>query len=72
MVNNSVNYVRTKNINTRNMSSPKNACVGGGGFVRKRFLPFFLTPSPTISRTVFDSRSSFFAPKLQGNAFYAG
>ena len=47
------------------------------GFVCKRFLPFFLTPSPLfylrhLSRGQFDSRSSFFAPKLHRNACYAG
>ena len=46
------------------------------GFVCKRFLPFFPTPSPLFYsrhfRAVFDSRSSFFAPKPHGNACYAG
>ena len=46
------------------------------GFVCKRFLPFFLTPSPLfylrhLSRGQFDSRSSFFAPRLHRNACYA-
>ena len=50
---------------------------GGGGEGRKpSFLP---TPPPpprsftcAIFRAVFDSRSSFFAPKPHGNACYAG
>ena len=53
--------------------------VGGfqnPGFVCKRFLPFFPTPSRSftyaIFRAVFDSRSSFFAPKPHGNACYVG
>ena len=49
---------------------------GGGGEGRRRF-PSFLSPPPraftrTISRAVFDSRSSFFAPKPHGNARLAG
>ena len=46
------------------------------GFVCKRFLPFFPTPSRSftyaIFRAVFDSRSSFFSPKPHRNAYYAG
>ena len=47
------------------------------GFVCKRFLPFFPTPSPlfylrNFSRGQFDSRSSFFSPKAHRNACYAG
>ena len=45
-------------------------------FVCKRCLPFFPTPPRSftyaIFRAVFDSRSSFFAPKQHGNACYAG
>ena len=56
--------------------------VGGGGRGRegrKRFLPFFLTPSQlfywrdfSCGSPVLHSRSSFFAPKPHGNACYAG
>ena len=46
------------------------------GFVCKRFLLFFPTPPRSftcaICRAVFDSRSSFFAPKPHRNACYAG
>ena len=47
------------------------------GFVCKRFLAFFPTPSTLfylrhLSRGQIDSRSSFFAPKLHRNACYAG
>ena len=49
---------------------------GRKGFVSKRFLPFFPSPSRSftcpIFRAVFDSRSAFFAPKPHGNACYAG
>ena len=49
---------------------------GGGEEGRKGFLPFFPTPSPlftcVIFRAVFDSCSSFFAPKPHKNACYAG
>ena len=47
------------------------------GFVCKRFLAFFPTPSPLfylrhLSRGQFDSCSSFFAPKPHRNACHAG
>ena len=47
------------------------------GFVYKRFLPFFPTPSPLFylrhfSHGQFDSRSSFFSPKPHRNVCYAG
>ena len=50
------------------------------GFVCKCFLRFCTPPPPSpprsftyaIFRAIFDSRSSFFAPKLHGNACYAG
>ena len=46
------------------------------GFVCKRFFPFFPTLSPffacAICCAVFDSCSSFFAPKPHRNACYAG
>ena len=46
------------------------------GFVCKRFLPFFPTPSPffylRIFRAVLDSCSWFFAPTPHRNAWYAG
>ena len=49
------------------------------GFVCKRFLSFFPTPSQlfcwrhfSCGSPVLDSRSSFFAPKPHGNACYAG
>ena len=38
------------------------------GFVCKRFLPFFATPSP-LTRAIF---RAVFAPKQHGNACYAG
>ena len=39
---------------------------GGGGRKETRFLPVLSTPSPANFRVVFDSRSSFFAPKPNG------
>ena len=52
---------------------PNNESGGGGGEGRKLSSP----PPPrsftyAIFRPVFDSRSSFFAPKPHGNACYAG
>ena len=41
---------------------------GGGGEGRKRFLPFFPTPSP-LTRAIFRAA---FAPKQHGHACYAG
>ena len=52
----------------------KEGGVGKNG--RKPSLPFFPTPPCSFTRAifhaVFDSRSSFFAPKPNGNACYAG
>ena len=49
---------------------------GGGGEGRKPSLPFFSTPPRSFTRAIFhvvsDSCSSFFAPKPEGNACYAG
>ena len=64
-------------VNKLRHDRPKWAVFKISRFVYQRFLPFFPTPSPLFYlhhsvRTVFDSRPSFFAPKLHGNACYVG
>ena len=48
----------------------KYGCGGGEGFVGKRFLPFFPSPPPSFTCSIFALQ--FFAPEPHRNACYAG